>query len=154
MKSSLPLMLISMIAASTAVAQTQDISARLERAQAYDEPDAQSMEAERQRLGNQRIQQEMERRAREQEKRRLEEERQRGEQQQDPAGQKVDVAQGNAPAVRESVAALPQASRPDGDTGMSAALEQLRTLGELKDAGYISEQEHQELKQKVLDGLN
>lgn len=153
MKCSLPIMLISMIAASTAVAQTQDIFARVERAQVFDEPDAQSMEAERQRLGNQRIQQEMERRAREEE-RRLEEERQRGEQSQEPAGQPRDVPRGNAPAVKESTAPLPQSSRPDGDSGMSEVLEQLRTLGELKDAGYISEQEHKELKQKVLDGLN
>lgn len=154
MKSSLPIMLISMIAASIAAAQTQDVSGRVERAQVYDEPDAQSMEAERQRLGNQRIQQEMERRAREEEKRRLEEERQRGEPLRGPAGQPLDVPQGNAPAVMESAAPLPQSSRPEGDSGMSEALDQLRTLGELKDAGYISKQEHEELKQKVLDSLN
>lgn len=153
MKSSLPILLISMIAASIAVAQTQDMSGRVERAQAYDEPDAQSMEAERQRLGNQRIQQEMERRAREEE-RRLEEERERGEPSQEPAGQPLDPPQGNAPAVTESTAPSPQSSRPDGDSGMSEALEQLRTLGELRDAGYISKQEHEELKQKVLDSLN
>lgn len=153
MKSSLPILLISMIAASIAVAQTQDMSGRVERAQAYDEPDAQSMEAERQRLGNQRIQQEMERRAREEE-RRLEEERERGEPLQEPAGQPLELPQGNAPAVTESTAPPPQSSRPDGDSGMSEALEQLRTLGELRDAGYISKQEHEELKQKVLDSLN
>ena len=35
---------------------------------------------------------------------------------------------------------------------MSRALEQLRELGALRDAGYLTEQEFEQLKQKILDG--
>lgn len=35
---------------------------------------------------------------------------------------------------------------------MSRALEQLRELGALKDAGYLTDEEFQLLKQKILDG--
>ncbi|MBT8066598.1 MAG: SHOCT domain-containing protein [Gammaproteobacteria bacterium] len=34
---------------------------------------------------------------------------------------------------------------------MSQTLEQLRTLGELKDDGYITEEEFQKIKQRILD---
>jgi len=34
---------------------------------------------------------------------------------------------------------------------MSRTLEQLRSLGELKDDGYITEEEFRKIKQKILD---
>jgi len=142
MKFRLPVILIGIAAASVAAAQSAA------------ETDAQSIDAERARLGTQRIQQDMKIRTREEEERRLEEERQRGEQSQEPTPQQFIEPQVSSPTVKESTAAPPQSSHAGNGSGMSEALEQLRTLGELKDAGYISEQEHQELKQKILDGLN
>ena len=35
---------------------------------------------------------------------------------------------------------------------MSRALEQLRELGALRDAGYVTEEEFEQLKKKILDG--
>jgi len=123
-------------------------------AQSAAEQDAESINAERARLGNQRIQQDMELRAREEEEGRLAAEQQRGQQSQEPARDVLVVPEENSPAVAEATAALPQPSRPGGDSDMSKVLEQLRVVGELKDAGYITEQEHTALKQKILDGLN
>lgn len=123
-------------------------------AQSAAEQDAESINAERARLGNQRIQQDMELRAREEEEGRLAAEQQRGQQSQEPARDVLVVPEENSPAVAEATAALPQSSRPGGDSDMSKVLEQLRVVGELKDAGYITEQEHTALKQKILDGLN
>jgi hypothetical protein len=142
MKFRLPVILIGLAAAFAAAVQSADAQ------------DAQGINAERARLGNQRIQQDMELRAREEEERRLEAERQSGQQSQEPARQPLVVPEENSPAVAESTAPVPPSSRPGGDSDVSKVLEQLRVLGELKDAGYISEREHTELKQRILDGLN
>ena len=142
MKFRLPVILIGIAAAIVVAAQSAVAQ------------DAEGINAERARLGNQRIQQDMELRAREEEERRLEENTQPDQQPQEPAPQPLVVSEANSPAVAESTAPLPQSSGPGGDPDMSKVLEQLRVLGELKDAGYVSEQEHAELKQKILDGLN
>ena len=47
------------------------------------------------------------------------------------------------PAVSE-----PAATSPD----MTLVLEQIRTLGELKDAGYVTDEEFDRIKQRLLDG--
>ena len=114
---------------------------------AADEQDFESIGAERARIGNARIQQDMERRA-------LEEERQLA------AAQPEDAAVSAAPpAVQEPRATAPQAASPPpavpvpaapANSNMSETLELLQKLGELKDAGYVSEDEYNKLKQKVL----
>ena len=43
------------------------------------------------------------------------------------------------------------ASEPAGDRGMSAVLEQLKSLGELKDAGHVTDDEFERLKQRILE---
>lgn len=47
-----------------------------------------------------------------------------------------------------STAALPETSRAD----MSRMMQQLRTLGELRDAGYVTAEEFERIKQRLLDG--
>ncbi len=95
--------------------------------------------SERARLANQRIQADLELRARE-EQRRLEEEQARLRAQ-EAATRSAAAAQPPTPVVT---------STPPGPD-MSRTLEQIKTLGELKDAGYVSEEEFQRIKQRILD---
>ena len=115
---------------------------------AADEQDAQSIGAERARLGNARIQQDMERRAREEENRVT-------------AAQSESVSvQEAAPAVQQTsvaptVVAAQQPPPPSApvsprSSSITETLELLQKLGELKDAGYVTEDEYNKLKQKVL----
>ena len=130
--------------------------------------------AERARLANQRIQADMEMRARE-EQRRLEEEQAKVRAQQAAARSEVAAAQyseasGTMPAktavpvqTSQTGAAEPAraaapvqnsqagATEPVGSRDMLRTLEQLKLLGELKDDGYISEDEFQKIKQRILD---
>ncbi len=94
--------------------------------------------SERARLANQRIQADLELRARE-EQRRLEEEQARLR------------AQEAASAAAAAPAPAPVATGTSSGQDMSRALEQIKTLGELKDAGYVSEEEFQRIKQRILD---
>lgn len=103
--------------------------------------------AERARLANERIQVEAERRTQEELAR-------------------ADQAQGTAPTpgaatpipaqppASESRPAeeSPQAGRPAADDARTQrALEQLRELGELKDAGYLTDEEFRRIKQRILE---
>lgn len=103
--------------------------------------EAKSVESERGRLAMQRIQTETEIRARE-EQQRLEEEQRQLQRAQEEAARRQQVA------VAES---RPQSADPVKTRDMSRTLEQLRSLGELKDDGYITEEEFQKIKQKILD---
>ena len=47
--------------------------------------------------------------------------------------------------------AKPDATEAAGSNDMYRTLEQLRLLGELKDDGYITEEEFRKIKQKILD---
>lgn len=94
---------------------------------------------ERARLANQRIQLEEERRARE-EAERLREEAS------EPAIPEQDGGEPATPANENEVSEA-SADRMQ----MSRALEQLRELGALRDAGYVTEQEFEKLKKKILD---
>ena len=113
---------------------------------AADEQEFESIGAERARIGNARIQQDMERRA-------LEEE------QGSAAQREAAPVSAAPPAVQESRAQAPQAASPPpaaavpaapANSNMPETLELLQKLGELKDAGYVSEDEYNKLKQKVL----
>ncbi len=95
---------------------------------------------ERARLANQRIQVEEERRARE------EAERLRQAAAAERAIAAEDASDTATPVGRD-VASDVAAERMD----MSRALEQLRELGALRDAGYVTEQEFEQLKKKILD---
>ena len=117
---------------------------------------ADDVAAERARLADQRIQAEEDRRAREEE--------QRLEQAQ---------AQSKSEDRGETTLEMSESSEQPGDTGsepvarsaqggasgtpvnrieMSRALEQLRELGALRDAGYVTQGEFEQLKKKILDG--
>lgn len=118
---------------------------------------ADDMAAERARLANQRI--EAEARAREEQERqaRLAAER-----------ELAAVPQQTAPPVAvearrttaETPAPTPQSARDDvapGDATIPSAdvdriLQQIRTLGELRDAGYVTDAEFERIKRRILDG--
>jgi hypothetical protein len=141
MKLGLKTLLIYMAALSVALAQTNDIANETEQSQRYDEQKAPSLESERGRLANQRIQAETEIRARE-EQRRFE-----------AAEQERLRAQEEAIKSEEAIAPSSDFRQTEAasSTDMSRTLKQLRSLGELKDDGYITEEEFQRIKQKVLD---
>ena len=114
------------------------------------------MAAERARLANQRIQAEAELRARE--------EAQTSEPAvpaavpqapADPLPSEAGAAQSRPQSTSDSraaVAALPAAKPQATDANrMSRGLEQLRQLGELKDAGYLTEAEFQRIKQRIIE---
>lgn len=130
MKFGLKTLVIYMAALSVALAQTNDIADETEQSQAYDEQKARSVESERGRLANQRIQAETEIRAREEQQRLEEAERERLRTQEEAIKSKEAIA-------------------PSSD--ISRTLKQLRSLGELKDDGYITEEEFRRIKQKILD---
>lgn len=117
---------------------------------------ATDMAAERSRIANQRIQAEAERMARE------EEERQRQAEAQARAQEEMAAARAAEARARSLAAAQPapqpapvpatQAAKPvvpAADT--SKVLEQIRTLGELKDAGYVTDEEFERVKRRILD---
>lgn len=124
--------------------------------------------AERARLANERIQLEAQRRAEEERQRRereaLESEIQKSENRQSEAqAQAADAAPTRtdeqprpraAPAATETAtapAAAPPPLPPAGDDRISRALEQLRELGELRDAGYVTDEEFERIKTRILD---
>ncbi len=94
---------------------------------------------ERARLANQRIQVEEERRTREEAERLS---REAGERATPDEGAKARSIPDGKDVVREVSAERMAVSR---------ALEQLRELGALRDAGYVTEQEFEQLKKKILD---
>ncbi|MEO1247278.1 MAG: SHOCT domain-containing protein [Pseudomonadota bacterium] len=104
--------------------------------------------AERARLANQRIQAEAVRRA--EEERALEAEAAMAR---TPAPDNPEPA--GTPTGSQPSATAPRSERSQpndaGAAGLSLALEQLRTLGELKDAGYVTEEEFERIKQRILD---
>lgn len=118
--------------------------------------------AERARLANQRIQAEAERRAREE----LESQNQTSALARQPAP--ASALPGSSPATDEPVepvrtgqpapaAEAVHASSPPRpgpaveDERTSRALEQLRDLGELKDAGYLTEEEFRRIKTRIIE---
>ena len=124
-------MLIYVAGLSMALAQTTGISDQAENATV----------SERERLGNQRIQVEAEMRARE-EQRRIEEAEQARLRAEQAAARSAMAAAQNA---------KPDATETTGSDDMYRTLEQLRLLGELKDDGYITDEEFRKIKQKILD---
>lgn len=121
------------------------------------------MSAERARIANQRIQVEAAR-IEEEEKRRAQSEAEAAAAQARYEERLAQRAQANArtpveePPVIEPIPVGPApapAPAPVSDSdqvGMSRTLEQIRTLGELRDAGYVTEEEFNRIKSKILDG--
>jgi hypothetical protein len=140
MKHYLTTLIICIAAPLMAVAQTNDIEDGTERSPTYDEQKAWSVASERARLGNQRIQTETEIRELEEQRRLEEAEQERLRAEKDAISNKVASAPGSEPRPSEA----------GNSVDMSRTLEQLRTLGELKDDGYITEEEFKKIKQKIL----
>jgi len=134
-------LIIYMAAHSLALAQVADVADETERSQAKDEQNAESLYSERARLGNQRIQTEADVKAREEQRRLEEAERERLRAQ--------EAARRSEEAIGQSSVVRPVEAGSSAD--MSRTLEQLRALGELKDDGYITEEEFSKIKQKILD---
>ena len=122
----------------------------------------QNAAAERARIANQRIQAEAERRAREEQAR--EQDRSRDA---TPAAEPISpAARATAPIAVPQPALAPEPAtesgdgspgppieRPDrgADPTLTRTLEQLRTLGELRDAGYVTDDEFEQIKRRILD---
>jgi hypothetical protein len=122
--------------------------------------------AERARLANERIRLEAQRRA-EEEKRRREEAEAAASADAAPAADAPPREPGAEPQPGTAAArtATPPAVAPAaprtaprtappaaaGDDGISRALEQLRELGELRDAGYVTEEEFERIKSRILE---
>jgi hypothetical protein len=119
---------------------------------------ADDVAAERARLANQRIQIEEERRAREEEERLAQAQAQAQTETEDRRETNVEVAPASEqpgdisspPAARSTQTGVSGA--PADRVEMSRALEQLRELGALRDAGYVTEEEFEQLKKKILNG--
>ncbi|MDH3432496.1 MAG: SHOCT domain-containing protein [Gammaproteobacteria bacterium] len=118
--------------------------------------------AERGRLANQRIQLEAERRAREEDERRQQAaELARLQQETAVRADAERVQESSQPPLRaaredtsdeSAPAAIPSANTVPADkVDLSRTLEQLRTLGELRDAGYVTQEEFERIKRKILD---
>ena len=131
MSRSIAILCATILAAMCAAVAAQDVDAAAERA----------------RLANERIAAESERRAREAE--RLQQEALAArEAATDEAGDDAAVPARAGPAPETAADATPVgAPQPD----LSRMLEQLRTLGELKDAGYVTDAEFERIKQRILD---
>jgi hypothetical protein len=120
--------------------------------------------AERARLGNERIQAEAERRAREeQEAQRMTSAGAAAPQTAPPVPQASQPTDGRAAAATPAPLSSPPsagAAPPPGPLQPPVAdvdrtsrmLEQLRELGELKDAGYVTEDEFRRIKTRILEG--
>mgnify|MGYP001829149416 CR=1 FL=1 len=63
-----------------------------------------------------------------------------------PSGEPATVATAAGPVAQ--AAAAPETIAID----LSPVLDQLRTLGELKDAGYVTDEEFERIKKRLLDG--
>lgn len=109
--------------------------------------------AERARIANQRIQAEADRRAEEEEQRRQAEA-------QLAAERAAAEARAEQLQARQVVRADPPVTttrqeppRPPADSSaeMTRALQQLQTLGELRDAGYVTDEEFARIKNRILD---
>lgn len=103
---------------------------------------SQDAAAERARLGNERIQAEAERRA--------QEELELRNRASDAAPKAQAARTGPAQAPTEDRPARPPRPAVDADR-TERALEQLGALGKLKDAGYLTDDEFQRIKQRILD---
>lgn len=145
--------MVCMAAFSMAQAQTTESADQAQSPPAADEINTGSVGSERARLGMQRVQTEAEIKARE-EQQRLEAAALAARQEQWRLEQ-VERERAHAEAMQSQAASAPVAEPQPAAAGkskdMSRTLEQLRSLGELKDDGYISEEEFQKIKQKILD---
>lgn len=127
MKINLAIVLICTTLAAPVLAQSTD--------------EQQAMQAERERLGNERIRLEAERRA-------LEEQQRLEQEQQDSLHAQDEVhASEEASTARPLVPPPPQRSKPD----LSLTLDRLRALGDLREAGHVTEEEFNILKKSILD---
>ena len=151
MKTRLAITIIGLVAPALAIAQSSDAA------------------AERARIANQRIQAEAQRQAEEEEKRQEELARREAEyarrevelaqlEARQAAAiaeqQKQRLAQVEQPPVQATPAARTVAAAPTSRADMNKVLEQLQTLGELKDAGYVTEAEFERIKKKILDATD
>ncbi len=151
MRTRLAITIIGLVAPALAVGQSSDAA------------------TERARIANQRIQAEAQRQAEEEEKRQQEIARQEAENarrqveleqleaRQAAAAaeqQKQQLAQVDRPPVEATPTGRTVATVPASRAEMNKVLEQLRTLGELKDAGYVTADEFERIKKKIIDATD
>ena len=151
MKRFLKILIMCMVAHSLAMAQVAGDADATEEPRTKDEPSPETFYSERARLGNQRTQTEAEVKAREERLRLEEAERQRLqlEQAERERQRTQESAERNEESINQSSITTP--GNADRSVDLSRTLEQLRTLGELKDDGYITEEEFSKIKRRILD---
>ena len=112
--------------------------------------------AERAKLADQRIRTEADRRAQEA----LERQQQTATETRRANGGEIQVTAGTTQSHEDPAPAATTATpgtdsgdtrSADDDTGITEALNQLRELGELRDAGYVTEEEFRRIKKRILD---
>ena len=94
-------------------------------------------------------------RRRQAEQARMEAEQARRETAAGEAADIVPVVRSTRPAPPRPPASERPRTLPSTETGrdMAAAMDQIRQLGEMRDAGYLSKKEFEQLKKKILDDL-
>ena len=116
---------------------------------------ADDLAAERARLANQRIEAEARAREEAEQQARLAAERDAVSQQSAPPAV-VETRNVSADTPVSSAQATPVGASPtvamSPATDVDRMLEQIRTLGELLDAGYVTEAEFERIKRRILDG--
>ena len=151
MRTKLAITIIGLVAPALAAGQSSDAA------------------AERARIANQRIQAEADRQAAEEEKRQEEIARREAEHARREVElaqlearqaaaiaeqQKQQLAQVDPPPVEATPTGRTVAAAPPSRADMNKVLEQLRTLGELRDAGYVTNDEFERIKTKILDATD
>ncbi|MBU2677199.1 MAG: hypothetical protein KJP16_08945 [Gammaproteobacteria bacterium] len=123
---------------------------------------ANDIAAERSRVANERIRVEAERIA-EEERRRAEAaaieaqwatapDEGRNSEQANAQQQNTAPPAADTPAAVASSATAPRTNKQTGRLGMSRMLEHLRVLGQLREASYVTEEEFERIKERILDG--
>lgn len=107
--------------------------------------------AERARLANQRIEAEARRRAEEERALQEAESLETTEPAAAVAASQIPAVSGTAATPAPSPGAASRSASGER-AELSLVLEQLRTLGELKDAGYVDDEEFERIKQRIIDG--
>ncbi len=113
---------------------------------------AEDVAAQRTRMANERIQLEAERRAAEEAEREKQLAMQAMREQEAAARQSAsEQLQRKSQAVATPPPSATTTTAAGGRVDLSKTLDQIRTLGELRDAGYLSADEFERLKKKILD---
>ena len=138
MRKQITIALLCMAAPTSALSQTYDPpkQVQIRPITAQREAEAERLRQEQMRLENERLRQEIQLREREAQRREQE---------------RVQLQREATERERAQVAALREQEKETNQTAGPDIYEQLRTIGQLRDNGILTEEEFQGLKEKILD---